>query len=228
MSSRAPRGRADSAGTVIGAGTLAMPLALSHFGIVLGIVLMCWCALTSAFGLYLQARCARYLDQGSSSFFALSQMTYPGAAVLFDAAIAVKCFGVCVSYMIIICDLMPGVVQGFVADVAGSLGSGSGPGQVPALLLNRNFWVTAFMLVLIPLGFLRRLDSLKYTSIIALVSIGYLIVLVVYHFATDDLSGRGDVNVITPAGFVPVLSSLPVIIYAYTCHQNVSPAPRTA
>lgn len=61
-------------------------------------------------------------------------MTYPNAAVLFDAAIAVKCFGVGVSYLIIIGDLMPGVVRGF--------------GEAPAgaeYLVDRRFWVTAFM-----------------------------------------------------------------------------------
>lgn len=119
---------------VIGAGVLAMPLALSHMGIVLGTCVIIWAGLTAGFGLYLQTRCARYLERGTSSFFALSQLTYPNAAVVFDAAIAIKCFGVGVSYLIIIGDLMPGVVQAF--------------GKVPErldFLDDRHFWVTAFM-----------------------------------------------------------------------------------
>ncbi|KAI1182467.1 transmembrane amino acid transporter [Nemania serpens] len=196
--------------TILGAGTLAMPSALSHFGMVLGAFVILWSGFTSAFGLYLQSRCARYLDRGSSSFFALSQLTYPNAAVIFDAAIAIKCFGVGVSYMIIIGDLMPGVVEGFDSRAASV-----------AYLMDRNFWVTVFMLVIIPLSFLRRLDSLKYTSIIALVAIGYLIVLVVYHFATDALAPRDKIRIIHWAGPVEALASLPVVIFAYTCHQNM-------
>ena len=192
-----------------------MPAAMSHMGITLGVVIIVWSGLTSAFGLYLQSRCARYLDRGTSSFFALSQMTYPNAAVIFDAAIAVKCFGVGVSYMIIIGDLMPGVMIGFL---------GSRAEELP-FLVNREFWVTAFMLVVIPLSFLRRLDSLKYTSVVALVSIGYLIVLVVYHFAADEYLDRGPVRVIKWESAVAALSSLPVVIFAYTCHQNVSSRP---
>lgn len=187
-----------------------MPSALSHFGMVLGVIVILWSGFTSAFGLYLQSRCARYLDRGSSSFFALSQMTYPNAAVIFDAAIAIKCFGVGVSYMIIIGDLMPGVVEGFDGR-AGSI----------AYLMDRNFWITVFMLLIIPLSFLRRLDSLKYTSIIALIAIGYLIVLVVYHFASDVLAPRDKIRVIQWAGPVEALASLPVVIFAYTCHQNM-------
>jgi amino acid permease len=77
-------------------------------------------------------------------------------------------------------------------------------------------------LVVIPLSFLRRLDSLKYTSIVALVSIGYLVVLVVYHFAKgDDMGLKGDISIVPDKGIVPVLASFPVIVFAYTCHQNM-------
>lgn len=196
--------------TIIGAGTLAMPSVLSHMGIMLGVVLILWSGITAAFGLYLQSRCARYLDRGTSSFFALSQITYPNASVIFDLAIAVKCFGVAISYMIIIGDLMPGVMLGFNDAVA----------DIP-YLVDRHFWITAFMLLIIPLSFLRRLDSLKYTSLIGLVSIGYLIVLVIYHFAADAHADPRDIRVIQWAGPVETLSALPVVVFAYTCHQNM-------
>ncbi|TVY94376.1 Vacuolar amino acid transporter [Lachnellula willkommii] len=197
--------------TIVGAGTLAMPLAMSHMGILLGTLVIVWSGMTAAFGLYLQSRCARYLERGSSSFFALSQITYPNAAVVFDAAIAVKCFGVGVSYLIIIGDLMPGVVRGF----------NEAADNIP-FMVDRHFWVTVFMLVVIPLSFLRRLDSLKYTSIIALISISYLVVLVVFHFAKGDtMADRGVIRVLQWAGPVETLQSFPVIVFAYTCHQNM-------
>lgn len=111
-----------------------MPHAISRMGMFLGVTVVLWAGLTSAFGLYLQTRCARYLERGTSSFFALSQITYPNAAVIFDAAIAIKCFGVGVSYLIIIGDLMPGVIEGFVGGTSGV-----------DFLYDRHFWVTAFM-----------------------------------------------------------------------------------
>lgn len=80
------------------------------------------------------------------------------------------------------------------------------------------------MLVVIPFSFLRRLDSLKYTSVIALISIGYLVILVVYHFAAHDTLPEGyktPLRVFKWAGAVQALSSFPVIVFAYTCHQNM-------
>ena len=82
---------------------------------------------------------------------------------------------------------------------------------------------------MIPLSFLRRLDSLKYTSVVALISIGYLVILVVAHFVKGD-TGRPhpDIRYFHWAGPVPALSSFPVIVFAYTCHQNVGVALRGA
>jgi amino acid permease len=116
-----------------------MPLAIAHMGITLGVIVVIWSGIAAGFGLYLQSRCAQYLDRGAASFFALSQLTYPNAAVIFDAAIAIKCFGVGISYLIIIGDLMPGVVEGF-----------TGGSPTSDFLVDRHFWITAFMLVLFP------------------------------------------------------------------------------
>src|SRR5437773_1195289 len=106
--------------------------------------------------------------------------------------------GVAVSYLIIIGDLMPQVVASVFP------GSKSTP-----FLLDRQFWITSFMylplqifelvglnfrLVIIPLSFLRRLDSLKYTSIVALLALGYLVLTVVAHFVIGDtINQRGEV-----------------------------------
>ncbi|KAG9089407.1 hypothetical protein FRC07_012340, partial [Ceratobasidium sp. 392] len=59
------------------------------------------------------SRCATRTPHRRSSFFAVSKITFPAAAVFFDAAIAIKCFGVSISYLIIIKGLMPAVVRSF-------------------------------------------------------------------------------------------------------------------
>ena len=58
---------------------------------------------------------------------------------------------------------------------------------------------------------------------IALISIGYLVILVVYHFCAGDTLqlDRTPIRVIRWAGLIPTLSSFPVMVFAYTCHQNM-------
>jgi amino acid permease len=196
--------------TLLGAGILAMPFVLSQMGIIFGIFVILWSATASGFGLYLQSRCARYLDRGTSSFYAIAQLTYPNAAVILDSAIVIKCFGVGVSYLIIIGDLMPGVMAGLSDNWADD-----------SCLLNRGFWITLFMIPVMVLSFMKKLDSLKYTSLLALLAIGYLFGLVIVNAIMHPLPDLSQIRVLSWAGPVAALRVFPVVVFAYTCHQNM-------
>lgn len=77
-------------------------------------------------------------------------------------------------------------------------------------------------MIVIPLSHLRRLNSLRYTSFIALVSIGYLVIIVLAHYIRGDtLQERGEVSWVKWQGPIQALSTFPVVVFAYTCHQNV-------
>lgn len=195
--------------TIIGAGILAMPYGLKTNGLLFGTLLIIWSSMTSAFGLYLQNKVAKYTQQQQAvSYFSLCQLTYPQLSVVFDGAIAIKCFGVGVSYLVVIGDLMPKIME--------SLG-------VPesSVWMQRNIWITLFMVFMVaPLSFLKKLDSLKYTSVVALFSVVYLICLVVGHYVSDSVAER-EIDYIGPISWRQTLSSFPIFVFAYTCHQNM-------
>lgn len=194
--------------TIVGAGILAMPFAIRQNGIVLGVVSISFSALAAGMGLYLQGLCSIFVKDGHASFFQISQKTYPSLSVIFDLAIAIKCFGVGVSYLIIIGDLMPQIANSF--------------GITHSIAATRSFWIFLSLLVVGPLSFLKHLDSLKYTSVVALVAVGYLVIIVIYQFFFFDSSEhKGNVNIAQPQSLAAVLKALPVIIFAFTCHQNM-------
>lgn len=196
--------------TIIGAGILAMPFGLKSNGLVFGCVLIVWSSLTSAFGLYLQNKVAKYTQQREAvSYFSLAQLTYPHLSIVFDSAISIKCFGVGVSYLVVIGDLMPKIME--------SVGVHEG------LWLERNVWITIFMVaIVVPLSYLKKLDSLKYTSIVALFSVVYLICLVVEHYIAADIPIEGrELDIWGPVSLKSTLASFPIFVFAYTCHQNM-------
>ncbi|KAK6203290.1 vacuolar amino acid transporter [Scheffersomyces amazonensis] len=197
--------------TIIGAGILAMPFGLKSNGIVFGCFLIIWSALTSSFGLYLQNKVAKYTQQqGAVSYFSLAQLTYPQLSIVFDSAISIKCFGVGVSYLVVIGDLMPKIMESI---------------NIPSesWFMERNLWITIFMIVLvIPLSYLKKLDSLKYTSVVALFSILYLICLVIEHYIVNDIPIENKhIDIIGPVSIKDTLKSFPIFVFAYTCHQNM-------
>lgn len=172
-------------------------------------------AFASGMGLFLLGRCAAHTTGRTASFNSCARLTFPNAALWFDLAIAIKCFGVGISYLIIIGDLMPEIVK--------SLGF-AGAYWDPYLpwLLSRRVWITVFMSIIVPLAYLPTLNALRYTSTVALMSVAYLWCIVVFHYI-------GDETVLPPedeAKYVKLSSSffnnLPIFVFAFTCHQNVS------
>lgn len=188
-----------------------MPYGLKNNGLVFGSGLIVWSSFTSAFGLYLQNKVTKYTQQqGAVSYFSLSQLTYPQLSIIFDSAIAIKCFGVGVSYLVVIGDLMPKIMESFGV-------------ELNRFLLHRNFWISVFMVVIVPLSYLKKLDSLKYTSVVALFSVVYLICLVIEHWLAGDipLEQPRTIEVWGPRSLKSTLASFPIFVFAYTCHQNM-------
>ncbi|KAJ2797472.1 hypothetical protein H4R20_005167 [Coemansia guatemalensis] len=195
------------ANTILGSGMLSMPNAMASLGLVFGSIVILFSALASSLGLYLLSRCARRTSGRDSSFFAVSKLTYPRAAIFFDAAIAIKCFGVSISYLIIFGDLMP--------EIAGSLGFKI------SLLLSRNFWISFAIISLIPLAFQRRLDALKYTSFTALLAVVYLFVVVAMFYFNPLRSPLPEGDIVLFRWSREFFTHLPIFVFAFTCHQNI-------
>ncbi|KAI0330913.1 hypothetical protein GY45DRAFT_1323045 [Cubamyces sp. BRFM 1775] len=203
--------------TIIGSGMLTFPLALASAGIIPGMITCLFSGSVAGFGLYLLSLCAVKAPHRRASFFAVAELTFPRAAVFFDAAIAIKCFGVSISYLIIVKSLMPNVVAALYHDLT------SPDVNPPAWMLSGQNWITIIMIPLIPLAFLRKLDSLRHTSYIALFSVAYLVVIVVvcYFFPLKGTQEPGEIHLIhfTPS----FVSTFPVQVFAYTCAQNLFP-----
>ncbi|KAI8925385.1 transmembrane amino acid transporter protein-domain-containing protein [Entophlyctis helioformis] len=201
--------------TILGAGMLAMPFAMATVGLGLGILFVCISATASGLGLFLLSRVAAQVGR-KSSFFACAKITYPHAALWIDLAIAIKCFGVSVSYLVICGDLMPQVSQGL---YAGTL--------LPTdLLLSKKFWITVSILAIAPVTFLRRLDSLRYTSAFALMAVVYLVYVVLVFYASPPATGMplppptfDEIEWFKPS--TDIFTTLPIFVFAFTCHQNI-------
>ncbi|CAE6382011.1 unnamed protein product [Rhizoctonia solani] len=202
------------ANTIMGTGMLTFPLVMASGGILPGVVTCITSGCIGALGLWMLSRCATRTPYRKSSFFAVSKITFPSAAVFFDAAIAIKCF---VSYLIIIKGLMPAVVRSFyhvftAPDV-----------NPPWWAVSGHVWIMVFLAFLAPLCFLHRLDSLRHTSYVALFSVLYLVCIVIFCYWSRP-EGTIEPGPIYLIHFdKSFISTFPVQVFAYTCAQNLFP-----
>ncbi|TPX36520.1 hypothetical protein SmJEL517_g01181 [Synchytrium microbalum] len=209
--------------TILGTGMLAMasiyyfhPSAIASLGVGLGAIMITVSATFAAVGLTMLVSCAHKMGipyRRTSSFFTIAQATYPAAAKWFDAAVAVKCFGVSVSYLFIVGDLMPKVVSGFAPTT-----------PQDAFYATKLYWISIGVALIATPAFFRDLSSLRYTSMIALSSVAYLVVLVVT-LAFKPLDGMPHrmkwEDIVWFKMDVKFFTALPILVFAFTCHQNI-------
>lgn len=209
--------------TILGSGMLTIPYALSTVGLVNGILAITIFGAVSFFGLYLLIECANFIGGRRVSFFSVSKITYPKLSMIFDLAIAIKCFGVSVSYLVIVGELMPKVTKGLFPQLT-----------MDSLWLNSSVWITIGMFLIIPLSFKRSLDSLKYASTVSLIAIFYIMILVVYFFfrpipnidnSVHDLDVNENFGTHHKIEYfkwnLKFFNILPIFVFAFTCHQNI-------
>ncbi|OXG13500.1 vacuolar amino acid transporter 5 [Cryptococcus neoformans] len=209
--------------TILGAGALAFPSAFAAMGLLPGILSCAFSGVTAIFGLYLLSKCATIVgtrpgDEGKkASFNEIAKLTFGKgwATKAFDLAIAIKCFGVSVSYLIICKTLLPQVCYTIAKLVKQPLPEDS-------ILLASHFWLIVWMAIITPLSFMRTLDSLRFTSQIALLTVVYLVLVVVGWYTLKGPSPERGQVVLFRFG-KSTLSSFPVQVFAYTCSQNLFP-----
>eukprot|EP01094_Clydonella_sp_ATCC50884_P008936 TRINITY_DN18477_c0_g1_i1.p1 TRINITY_DN18477_c0_g1~~TRINITY_DN18477_c0_g1_i1.p1 ORF type:complete len:478 (-),score=136.09 TRINITY_DN18477_c0_g1_i1:172-1605(-) len=223
--------------TILGAGMLGMPYAFSEAGLSLGLALLFISGIGASVGLFLLYRVALWVEEQHAaensmsersslcrvepSFFAAAKLTYPSLVLLIDGAIVVKCFGVGTSYLIVIGDLVPDILKAVWPDLSSSDWD---------WLLDRRLWISlAMAFPIIELVFLRRIDSLRFTSLLALGAVVYLVFIVLYFAIMPPEIDGAEPSFPNPSvQYSPIVSVtifevFPIFVFGYTCHQNLLP-----
>lgn len=204
----------NTVNTIIGSGILVLPYAFRTDSIFLGSLIIIFAGFANALGMVLQGAASKFLPNGTATFFTVCRITYPNLSILFDFAIFLQCFGVNISYLVLTGDLMP-LVYTF-----------DGWDKYSMKL----FYIACSTLLIIPLSLMKKIDSLKYASIVALSAIVYICILIYGYFfialLTDynniPIDKIGKVSVFKPQGIKPVFKTLGVIVLAYTCPTQFS------
>ena len=161
---------ANLANTNLGVGMLALPAALASAGVVGGVGLLLLSAAIASFGSHLFAECVNAVGRPAtmSKVTAAAMAKMPGPVGCFgtlvtDFAVAVIGSSSAIGYLIVVGDTLPEIKAWVV-------------GHSNTIFDSREFWICAVLPIIVPLAYLRHIDSLRFASFCV---IGCVVVIVV-------------------------------------------------
>ncbi|WCJ35757.1 Transmembrane amino acid transporter family protein [Euphorbia peplus] len=207
--------------TIIGAGIMALPATMKVLGLVLGIALILFVALLTERSIAFLLRYSK--PRKVSSYGGLMADAFGlSGKVLLQISVLLNNIGTLIVYMIIIGDVISGT---------------SSSGVHHSGLLEQwfgNYWWTGRTCVLLfltlavftPLAFFKRIDSLKYTSALAVaLAVVFLVItagITVFKLVNGSIGmPRLLPDVTNLTSFWNLFTVVPVLVTAFICHFNV-------
>eukprot|EP01084_Bolivina_argentea_P286454 491378_1 len=203
--------------SIIGAGILGLPFAMSKAGISVAIFLVLFFSLLTFIGLYFLMYSSKHFPiHGHSSFYNISFVFLPKPfRKLMDYAVAINCFGHVVAYLMISVDMFTALANQFTS--------------ANSILVNRQLLLTAFLFTFVlPMVRFKYLDSFKYASLIAVLCFIWITTIIILYalfptwfVSTDHIHQPEPVHLnMFPMEFVSFASILPIYTFGFFCHQN--------
>lgn len=203
----------------IGSGILGLPLAFSLSGWGYGLIILLAVGTVTAYGLFLLSACAHKLGGTRTSWGTLARSTYPWTSPLVDALIIFNCSGAAVSYLIVIGETLASLSVSRFLVPAGSF------------LANANLWrALVFWVLVAPLSSLRNLSSLRWSSMVGVIFVGYICILTVVYATVPAVEPcpevlgpahcGGEVVAYTDSA-VGVVAAIPIFLFAFLASENL-------
>lgn len=205
--------------TIIGSGMLAIPFAYKQDGIFTGVLLTILSFLMTSIGLYFFILVADFISfveknpKEQVSFESMCKLVYGEKnykknSIIFNLPMFLQCFGVCLSYLVLIGGIFHTLVPKFETYV----------------------YILLTTVVIIPLCFLPKLDNLKYSSMLGLGFICYISLFIISEIFIDSslpiwnkVILEYGINWLTISSIKECLSSFSILIFAFTASMNILP-----
>ncbi|XP_059655626.1 amino acid transporter AVT6A-like [Cornus florida] len=207
--------------TIIGAGIMALPATMKVLGLGLGIAIVLFVAFLAEASIDFLLRFSRI--GGSITYAGVMADAFGNLGrTLLQVCVLINNVGILVVYMIIIGDVLSGTSSSGIHHAGvleGWFGEHWWTGRTVVLLVTT-------LLVLAPLACLKRIDSLRFTSALAVaLAVVFLVItagITVYKLLDGSIAMPRMLPQITDIHSVwNLFTAFPVIVTSYICHYNV-------
>ena len=171
--------------TIVGGGVLSLPFAISVQGIFGGVLALLLCALASDFSIYILVASSR--SEGARGYEDVAGAALgKGVRVFVVVLLFSLTFLVAVAYTILCGDLLAALVDQV-------------SGHTILEQESRPYVISGFIVLVAPICFFRKMDALRFTSILSVASVFVLGVVTAYKLGTN--------GILRPVPFVPTQNS---------------------
>lgn len=199
--------------TIVGGGVLSLPYAFSKTGIIGGPLLLITCAFLGDYSVYLLLMAARY-GAGVETMEEVAKKAFGRRA---QVATVMLLFGLtwtcCVAYTVLIGDMLAPLVTWAIPGLT-----------IPDNGLKRKLLLVVQTIVVGPLGALKSLHALRFTSVICVFSVGLLAVCISIRSVRDGVAFNHPSSASIkywPTSIGDILYALPIYFISFLCHFNV-------
>lgn len=199
--------------SMIGSGIFSMAKACSSFGIIPGVIALCFAAGLTFLSLHILSILALEYRADNPTFYSVSAKIMPKARWVVDVALIINCFGAAVAYVITSGTLMSAAI----ASMAGIGDSEAGLGKNHISMIVQ----AVMILALAPLCMLKEITATKIANLVGLCCLLYIVI--VTFFYTDVSNYATDSSLLYPSSALAAMGSFPTFIFAFACQQNVFP-----
>jgi len=195
--------------TIMGTGLLALPYAMAGCGVYVGIALFIIIMMLSIIS-YVSLSKAVKSYNGACEFKTLAQDSLPMQfSWIVDFCVFINCSGCGVMSLIVMSTLMPEVIKSICP-------------EAQWWLLNRQLWCLTFAGVSFPLVVAKKLEALKYTSLLVVILILFTLGVMIYYAVLEQKEWEDPLVYYSfPGDIARFLKMLSIIANAFTCSQNV-------
>eukprot|EP00357_Protocruzia_adherens_P011771 CAMPEP_0114977356 /NCGR_PEP_ID=MMETSP0216-20121206/3190_1 /TAXON_ID=223996 /ORGANISM="Protocruzia adherens, Strain Boccale" /LENGTH=469 /DNA_ID=CAMNT_0002338401 /DNA_START=68 /DNA_END=1477 /DNA_ORIENTATION=- len=201
------------ANTIMGAGTLTIPLAMKTYGIPLTIAILAGILVMTYFSVYLLLKVYQATGHTKYSHFAIACNGTAGKVVV-ECFIILNNLGVSCAYLIIYGTGMPNIVKEATSD---------------SFITNRVVLIIIFAILFYPLSFAKKISALKYASFLGVSSFLIFTVIVIERAFRrfDDGHEPSSQEVVDAHYSLEVFTVIPSLFLAFTFQFNVFPIYRS-
>lgn len=185
----------------LGAGLLALPLTFYRNGIAFGSLMIFVVGLISILSSY-YIQSSAYASQSSTLGEIAQKCQGKTFQLIVDITQILLNFGFCITYVIIINDQVPHVMEQFTK------------WRPPTALVSSLFG----LLILLPFSSLKDIGSQKYPSLAALTFIFFFIILLIYTAFTSPTTEKLRYF---PTSYYEILQTFPVLFFSFCFHVNI-------